>query len=142
MKKYLFAALFFVAGLGAVADDRAATEADRIIRDFGRLEALLDQPVPADFDRWAPNIFRSPYGTTMVGAGPNGRIILIGSGAVFWTSSEATRFIGLMHDFMDRSGGQAISDDSYIVRDLVVTIQPYQQHPEGGFVSGVEIQRW
>ena len=142
MRMYLFVALLFIVVFGAFADDRATTEANRIIRDFAKHEALLGQPVPADFQRTSADEFRSPDGLTMVKTGANNRIFVVYMAAFFWTNSEAARFRGLMYDFVERSGGQRVAPNHYHMRNgnLSVIVEPPERHPDGGFVAGIIIR--
>jgi len=146
MKKVLFVFLSVVVGFSAFANDRATVEAERIIRDFSRLEGLLGQTVPSGFYRIGRNRFRGPDGLTIVTVGANDRINTILSAAHFWTNGEAFRFSGLMHDFVVRNGGRPVriylNATSYHKRNLNVIVSDPNRHPDGVFVAGIEIERW
>ena len=146
MKKVLFVFLFVVVGFSVFANDWATIEAERIIRDFGRLEGLLGQTVPAGFYRIGHNRFRGPDGQTIVTVGANDRINAILSGTTFWTNGEAVRFAGLMHSFVERNGGRLVQvyadGTSYHKRNLHVRIANPRRHPDGNFTSGIIIARW
>jgi len=139
---YLFVALFFIVGLGAFADDEAATEASRIIRDFAKHEALLGQPVPTDFKRFSLDGFFSPDGRTIVTTGANNRIVIVLMPTKFRTDSEAVRFTGLMCDFVESSGGQLVSIDGdgfgYHMRNLSVHIS-FPRYSDGDFLAAIHI---
>ena len=66
MRMILFVVLFFVIDFNVFATDRVMAEAERIIRDFHRLEELLGQAVPSGFQRTGPDMSKRSYGTTML----------------------------------------------------------------------------
>jgi len=118
----MLAALLFAIGLGAFANDRAAMEADRVIRNFNSDAALLGQPVPSHYARIATNEFQSLYERIIVEIATNSRINAVLHYVSFLTIEEALRFRDLIRDFVERNGGQRIAEYDYLMGNFSVYI--------------------